>query len=128
MRKQNRRSSPLKEVVAERVLQRSDGEEVRILVGRPRRVRKEWLCQFQVLGVGHDQPYDLPGFDSLEALQLALGMMAVQIEAYQRKVGLTFDGGAYLGVFRPDFEAIRKEIRATPEYEKWRHGIESIWK
>lgn len=121
-------SAHIADVIAERVLQRRNGKEVRILVGRPHRSKDEWVCQFQVLGVGHDQAYALPGFDSLEALQLALGMMAVQVEAYQKKHGLTLLGGSYLGVLKPDFDAIKTEIEATPDFPRWRAGFEKVWK
>lgn len=116
------------DVIAERVLRRRDGRTVRLLVGRPRRAKHEWVCRFQVLGVGHARPYDLRGCDSFEALQAAMAMLAVQVDSYQREHGLTLDGGSWLGVFKPDFDAIRKEIEATPDYSKWGPVIEEIWK
>ena len=63
---------------------------------------------------------ELSGGDSLEALQLALGMMVVQVESYQRDCGLTLMGDEQLGLMKPDFEAIKKEIAASPHYEQAR--------
>jgi hypothetical protein len=74
----------IRNVIAERVFQRADGREVRVEVGRPRRVKNgDWACEFRVLGVGHSKVYTLEGVDSLQALQMALGLMAVQVESYQ---------------------------------------------
>src|SRR5215207_4426215 len=119
-----KRSGPrVGDVIAERAFQRADGEEVRAIVGRPREVKDGWVCEFQVLGVGHNNVYALPGLDSLEALQLALGMMVVQVESYQAEHGLTLDGGSNLSLMKPDFEAVMKEIKADPEYPLWSEKV-----
>jgi hypothetical protein len=118
----------IRDVIAERVFQRADGREVRVEVGRPREVRKgEWECEFRVLGVGHSKVYSLPGSDSLEALQLALGMMAVQVESYQQEHGLTLMGGSYLALMKPDFAAMMREIEATPEFPEIAEAIGDVW-
>ena len=119
----------VRDVISERTFQRADGGDVRALVGRPREVTGSeatgsWVCEFQVLGVGHDDVYTLQGFDSLEALQTALAMMVVQLESYQAEHGLTFGGDPYLSLMKPDFAAMKREIEATPEYPLWRHVLE----
>ena len=129
-----KRAAPaIRDVIAERVFQRADGREVRAVVGRPRRIPRprhqedEWVCEFRVLGVGHSKVYSLPGNDSLEALQLALGMMVLQLESYQKEHGLTFMGESLLLLWRPDVEAMMREIRATPEFPRIAEAIGDIW-
>jgi hypothetical protein len=118
----------IREVIAERVFQRADGREVRVVIGRPREVRKgEWVCEFRVLGVGHSKVYSLPGNDSLEALQLALGMMVVQLESYQQQHGLTLMGGSYLGLMKPDVAAMMREAEAAPEFPQIAAAIGDVW-
>jgi hypothetical protein len=116
----------IRDVIAERIFQGADGQDVRAIVGRPREVEgthepaSGWVCEFQIIGVGHDDVYSLPGGDSMEALQLALGMMVVQLDSYQRDCGLTFLGDEHLGLIKPDFEAINQELEASPQYEQVR--------
>jgi hypothetical protein len=111
----------VQDIVAERVFQRVDGKEVRAIVGRPRKTKQDWVCEFQVLGVGHSKVYKLEGIDSLQALQMALGMMVVQLESYQDEHGLTFMGETGLMLMRPDFDAMRREAEASPDYHLWKH-------
>ena len=118
----------IRDVIAERVFQRANGREVRAEVGRPRRkANGDWVCEFRVLGVGHSKVYSLPGSDSLEALQLALAMMAVQLESYQQEHGLTLMGGSYLALMKPDFAAMMREIEATPEFPQVVEAIGDGW-
>jgi hypothetical protein len=118
----------IRDVIAERVFQRADGRSVRAEVGRPRRkANGEWTCEFRVLGVGHSKVYSLPGLDSLEALQLALAMMAVQVESYQQEHGLTLLGGQYLLLMKPDFAAMMREIEAAPEFPQIAEAIGDSW-
>jgi hypothetical protein len=128
MKRRRRAKAAIRDVIAERVYERADGREVRVEVGRPRKVTKEeWACEFRVLGVRHSKVYSLPGTDSLEALQMALAMMAVQVECYQQEHGLTLMGGSYLALMKPDFDAMMREIRATPEFPEIAHAIGDIW-
>jgi hypothetical protein len=123
-----KRAGPaVRNVIAERVFQRADGRDVRALVGRPRKMGKQWVCEFQVLGVRHNKVYSLPGNDSLEALQLALGMMVVQLESYQEEHGLTLSGDSYLALMKPDFAAMMREIEARPEFPQIAEAIGDIW-
>ncbi|MDQ3950302.1 MAG: hypothetical protein M3282_08135 [Gemmatimonadota bacterium] len=117
----------IRDVIAERVFHRADGREVRVVVGRPRKANGEWVCEFRVLGVGRSKVYSLPGPDSLEALQLALAMMAVQVESYQQEHGLTFMGGPYLPLMKPDFAAMMREIEAAPEFPQIAEAIGDVW-
>jgi hypothetical protein len=125
--KRKRARPAIRDVIAERVFQRADAKKVRALVGRPRKAKQDWVCEFQVLGVGHNKVYKLPGADSLDALQMALGMMVVQLEGYQDKHGLTFLGDAHLGLWKYDFERMRREIEATPDYPLWSHVLNGLW-
>jgi hypothetical protein len=119
----------IEDVIAERVFQRADGREVRAEVGRPRRkANGEWVCEFRVLGVGHSKVYSLPGVDSFAALQSALFMMVVQLDSsYKDEHGLTFMGGSYLDLIKPDVEAMRREIEATPEFPEIAEAIGDVW-
>jgi hypothetical protein len=40
------------DVIAERVFEKADGQEVRALIGRPREGERDWECDFQIIGVG----------------------------------------------------------------------------
>jgi hypothetical protein len=124
-----KRATPaISDIIAERAFQRADGKEVRTIVGRPRKVKREWVCEFQVLGVGHDKVYKTSGEDSLEALQAAIGMMVIQVETdYKHDYGLTFLGDSHLGLWMYDFEKMQREIEATPDYVKWRHVLDRVW-
>ena len=116
------------DVIAERVFERSDGRQVRVEVGRPHQAKQgAWACEFRVLAVGHSKVYSLPGEDSLGALQMALAMMAVQIDSYKEQHGLTFLGGSSLLVMRPDFDALKREVEADPEYPLWSHALDGIF-
>jgi hypothetical protein len=118
----------IRHVIAERVFRRTDGRDVKVEVGRPRKVKDgEWACEFRVLGVGHSKVYTLPGTDSLEVLQLALAMMVAQLDSYRRKHGLTFMGGSYLGLMKPDLQAMMAEIAATPEFPAIAEAIGDLW-
>ena len=105
------------DIVAERLFERRDGVRVRAIVGRPRELESGWVCEFQILGVNHDEVCTLEGDDSLEAIQMALAMMVVQLESYQRDLGLTLQGDRDLGLIRPDFDAVKKEVKANPAYD-----------
>jgi hypothetical protein len=58
---------------------------------------------------------------------MALAMMVVQLESYQKEHGLNFMGDSYLGLFKPDFEAMIREIKATPDFPLWSHVLDGIW-
>ena len=125
--RRTRAKGAISNVIAERVFQRADGKEARAIVGRPHKAKRGWVCEFQVRGVAHSKVYKLPGEDSLEALQMALAMMAIQVESYQKEHGLTFLGEPFLLMMKPDFEAMMKEIEASPDYPKWRHVLDGVW-
>jgi hypothetical protein len=98
-----RRAGPtIRDVIAERVFQRADGRRSARWSGAPARRRTGGGCEFQILGVGHNKVYDPGGVDSLQALQMALGMMAIQLEAYQAEPGLTLDD-SYLALMKARF-------------------------
>jgi hypothetical protein len=121
-------TAAISDIIAERVFQRADGKEVRALVGRPRKAKRDWICEFQVLGVGHDKVYKLPGVDSFEALQSALGMMVIQLDTtYKQEHGLTFLGESQLMLWMYDLEKMQKEIETSPDYAKWSHVLDGVW-
>ena len=122
-----RSQAAVSDVVAERVFQRADGKEVRALVARPREVTEVdgvkidaiWECDFQIVGVGDDTVQSAGGADSLQALQMALAMMATYLEGYQPEHGLTLDGDAELMLMKPDLEDLAKRLRTRPDYPDW---------
>jgi hypothetical protein len=118
MPKKRARSSVI-DVIAERVFKRSDGKEVRAIVGRPRPVGENWECDFQILNIGRRTFPNAGGADSLQALQMALGMMAVYLEEYQREHGLTLDGDPELLLMAPDVAAVANRLRERPDYSEW---------
>ncbi len=98
------------------------------MVGRPREARKsEWVCEFRVLGVGRSKVYSVPGVDSLEALQSALVMMVAQLGSYQKEHGLTFMGDSLLLLWKPDVDAMMREIKAAPGFPQIAEAIGDIW-
>jgi hypothetical protein len=85
-------------------------------------------CEFQVLGVGHNRVYKLPGEDSLAALQMAIGMMVIQLDMdYKQAHGLTFMGESHLLLWMYDYEKMQKDIEASPDYAKWIHVLDGVW-
>jgi hypothetical protein len=126
MMSRKRAGPAIRDIIAERVFQRADGKEVRAVVGRPRKAKREWVCEFQVIGVGHAKVYAVPGPDSLEALQMALAMMAVQLESYQKEHGLTFMDDSDLALMKPDFDAMKREIEARPDFPLWSYVLDGL--
>jgi hypothetical protein len=119
-------------VMAERVFQRADGREVRAQLGQPRRdkgkANTDWVCSFRVLGVGHSKVYSLAGTDSLEALKYAQWMMAVRLEDYQRKFGLTYlnEADLHLVKFEGDPDATIRQIKSRADFQLWGHVLDGV--
>lgn len=76
----------LGQVIAERLLRAvgSDGLDVRVLVGLPYPFRDEpydnYLCPYQVKGLGDAKVRHATGVDAVQALELALRILPVQLD------------------------------------------------
>jgi hypothetical protein len=60
------------------------------------------------------------GVDSLQALHIALAMMAVQVEGYQQEHGRTLYGDPELLLMKPDIDSLTSGLEARPDYPQWR--------
>jgi hypothetical protein len=90
----------LDDVVAERELERRGEEAGRIIVrlGRPKPDPEiDWTCSYQIRGVGDEQVRTAHGIDAVQALQLCLGMIRVDLGVLQRSHRLTWLGEDDLG-------------------------------
>jgi Domain of unknown function (DUF6968) len=80
-------SKKLTGIMAERkgTLRLSDGSlrKVRVLVGKParRRGEQDYICRFQVIGLADDGIRSIVGYDSLQAIELALRFLGHVIES-----------------------------------------------
>ena len=81
----------LRDVIAERELERP-GENVAVVrIGRPVRIDDgEWGCSFQVQGAGSERVLTAYGCDGVQALKLCLEMIRAELGARQREHGLTW--------------------------------------
>ena len=67
----------LEKVIAERIgtVKLPDGtrKKVRVLIGKPtrRRGEEDYVCSFQVSGLGNDDIRRIVGYDSVQAIELA---------------------------------------------------------
>ncbi len=67
----------LGEVIARRVIASEAGDDVQVLLGRPRPVSGGgYMCPFQILGLDDDRVQPAPGDDALHAMQRALKLIA----------------------------------------------------
>ncbi len=67
-------------VIASRTLQRGT-DDVVVRLGQPRRSGKDWLCAFQIRGLGDDAAKRVYGVDSMQALQLAIEVIRATLLA-----------------------------------------------
>jgi len=90
----------LNDVVAERELERPGEKSARIVVriGRPQPDPViDWTCSYQLQGIGDELVRTAHGIDAVQALQLCIGMIRVDLAALQRSHGLTWLGEDDLG-------------------------------
>jgi hypothetical protein len=90
----------LGDVIAKRTLYvKGRKEPVEVLIGRPRRGRgkEEFRCPYQIEGVGDEAVRSVPGSDAVQALQLV--MQAIGVELQQSGLSMTWIKGmdGYLG-------------------------------
>jgi hypothetical protein len=82
-------------VIAERILtfhRRGRGvREVRVRLGRPRpwpkSLNSDWMCTYQVLGLGDDRVKRAIGVDGLQALLLAAHVLPAEVAARAKNEG-----------------------------------------
>lgn len=68
-------------------------------VGRPvEHPDGDWVCPFQIAGLGDDQVYEAAGIDSLQALTMALQMARSRLESYRRSQRITWLDADDLGI------------------------------
>ena len=87
---------PLKlgKIVAERILTGESKRRERIIVrvGMPRKaIPQDWVCPFQISGIHGSRVYPAYGVDAIQALQLALEAIRLQLARY--RVRATWPGG-----------------------------------
>ncbi len=88
----------LKDVIAERELERPGGHVAVVRIGRPVRIDEgEWGRSFQVQGAGSERVLTAYGYDGVQALELCLEMIRAELGARQREHGLRWLGEDDLG-------------------------------
>ncbi len=90
----------LTDVIAERELDRPEEESPRIVVkiGRPAPDPEiDWTCSHQIQGIGDERVRTAHGVDAIQALQLCLEMIRVDLGALQLSHQLTWLGENDLG-------------------------------
>jgi hypothetical protein len=90
----------LNDVVAERELERPEEASARTVVriGRPQPdPEMDWTRSYQIRGIGDEQVRTAHGIDAVQALQLCMGMIRVDLGALQRSHRLTWLGDEDLG-------------------------------
>ncbi|HEX2091459.1 MAG TPA: hypothetical protein VHG28_03615 [Longimicrobiaceae bacterium] len=90
----------LTDVIAERELERPDRDAgpVVVRIGRPLQAPDvDWMCSFQIRGVGDELVRTAFGLDAVQALRLCMEMIRADLGALQRSHGLTWLGEDDLG-------------------------------
>lgn len=99
----------LGELLAEREYEASDGRggaprTVVLRIGRPRpdtRPGGDWVCPFQIIGLGNDDVMAVGGVDAVQALHLAMAMAGARLAHPPRGTTITWLGEADLGLPLP---------------------------
>ena len=58
----------------------------------------DWICPFQVTGLGDERVYEAAGVDGLQALLMALQMVRAQLEPLRRSGRIRWMDGDDLGL------------------------------
>ena len=69
------------EIIAERELEIADGRTVQVVIGKPRPFPdgNDYLCPFQIIGLGKEIIIGAGGVDSLQALIMALHAISANL-------------------------------------------------
>lgn len=78
-------------VIAERQLVRKDvtpNKKVSVLLSKPMRSedKADYHCEVQILGLGDEKARPIHGFDSMQALQLALRFISQQLDSHRKNL------------------------------------------
>ena len=97
---------PIGEVIAERVLEATKNGEsyvATVRLGRPLRLEgaPDYRCPYQVLGIGDDVVRSASGEDSMQALELALKMLAAELYFRYKDFAFTWFGDHDIGFPKP---------------------------
>jgi|SRR5579884_2883948 len=96
----------LGEIIAERVLEaRRKGQSftATVRIGKPFKSADapDYRCPYQVAGIGDDKVRAASGEDSMQALQLAIQMLAAELHFRYKEFGFTWLGESEIGFPRP---------------------------
>jgi hypothetical protein len=88
----------VREPIAERVfIRHGSGRSVHLLIGKPvPHPEADWICPWQIKGIGDEEVVEASGIDAVQALSVALAMATVRLEAIQLTERLTFLGDEQL--------------------------------
>jgi len=90
-------------IFATRELTLSGRAKVTVAIGKPRKFRGgiDYYCPFQITGMGDEKVRYTGGADAVQALQLALVLIGVQLQSSEeaRAGKLSWDGGRRRGDF-----------------------------
>jgi hypothetical protein len=89
------------EVIANRkftlIREGQEPTEVEVLMGKPKKFpdHADYYCPYQVTGMGPEKVTAIGGVDAFQAIQLALGTIAVELEVMEKESGgeLSWDAG-----------------------------------
>ncbi len=89
------------EVIANRkftlIREGQEPAEVEVLMGKPEKFpdHADYYCPYQITGMGREKVIAIGGVDAFQAIQLALGTIAVELEVMEKESGgkLSWDAG-----------------------------------
>jgi len=62
---------------------------------------RNWVCHYQILGIGNEKTEQVLGADSMQALLLTIRYISVRLNHWQSSYNLTWDGKSDLGFLPP---------------------------
>src|SRR5258708_8265288 len=81
------------EVIANRkftlIREGQEPAEVEVLMGKPEKFpdHADYYCPYQITGMGREKVIAIGGVDAFQAIQLALGTIAVELEVMEKESG-----------------------------------------